>query len=111
MTSSLVAHLVLGCCLVALTGITDEAPLGTLARHPFIALAWLTGVMLLDSINSMTTSVGAQWCPAAASSTIFTSTQMTLGYVADIVVHGTTPDALTIIGASLMLLAVMFMTV
>jgi len=109
MTSSLAAHLFVACWVVALTGLADDAPLNSLTLSPLASMAWLVGLMVLDSANGISTTLGSQICPAAASSTIFTSTQMTLGYVADILIHGTSPEPLTIAGASLMLLAVLLM--
>jgi drug/metabolite transporter (DMT)-like permease len=111
MTCSLVAQMTVGCWAVAFSGIAEDAPLEALVESPIAALAWLVLILVLDSTNSVSTTVGAQRCPAAASSTLFTSTQMVSGYVADVFIHGTVPDVLTIVGASLMLLAVVVMAV
>jgi len=50
-------------------------------------------------------------CPAAASSTVYMFTSMTLGYIAQSLIHHEIPDAITLTGAALMVLAVILMSV
>jgi len=73
---------------------------------PLIGFAWFVGLLLLMATCVCAISLGSQMCPAVASSTIFTSVSMTLGYVAQSMIHHQRPEALTGAGAFLMLLAV-----
>merc|ERR1719356_2301967 len=111
MTCSLAAHFSVACWAVALAELVDDAPMEGLVESPRIVSVWLAVILLLVAANSISTAVGAQMCPAAVSSTLCTSTQMVCGYIADIVITKTLPNALTIVGASLMLLAVIVMAV
>merc|ERR1712151_373423 len=56
-------------------------------------------------------SAGAQMCPAAVSSTVYTSVCMVSGYVAQTALFGLAPVTLTLVGAALMLVAVAIMAV
>eukprot|EP00928_Gymnodinium_smaydae_P045618 TRINITY_DN30384_c0_g3_i2.p1 TRINITY_DN30384_c0_g3~~TRINITY_DN30384_c0_g3_i2.p1 ORF type:complete len:151 (+),score=38.09 TRINITY_DN30384_c0_g3_i2:358-810(+) len=48
-------------------------------------------------------------CPAAAASTILTSVYMSLSFVAETVLHNSIPEALSVVGAILLLLGVFVM--
>lgn len=56
-------------------------------------------------------SLGSMLCPAAVSATVFTGSGMVFGYASQVFIFAREPDALTILGSTLMLLAVVIMTV
>jgi hypothetical protein len=87
-------------------GVVEDGPLEPLVAQPLMGMAWLASFLILLGACVFTISLGSQLCPAVASSTIFTSVSMSLGYVAQSVIHRQRPAALTAVGASLMLLAV-----
>lgn len=97
-----------GVCLwsMALTGLLPDGPWEFLAADPALALSLFLVLMMIITAAVITTSVGSQLCPAAASSTIYTSVSMTLGYIAQCAIHRKPPEVLTVAGASLMLLGV-----
>lgn len=94
--------------VVSSFGFVKDGPLEPLIAHPAMGVAWFMSFLLLFTGCVFTISLGSQLCPAAASSTIFTSVSMSLGYVAQSIVHHQRPEALTELGAVLMLLAVAF---
>lgn len=96
----------LGCWLVAWLGLVKDGPLEPLVADPRLGIALLVSFMALFAGITWTISLGSQLCPAAASSTIFTSVSMTLGYIAQSVVHNQRPSRLSEVGAAFMMLAV-----
>jgi len=92
--------------VVASIGLVDDGPLEPLLGSPVKGMALFLSFLLLLATCVYTISLGSQLCPAAASSTIYTSVSMVLGYVAQSIIHNQHPDALTKVGAALMLLAV-----
>jgi len=92
--------------IVTSIGLVEDGPLEPLLADPAKGLGLFLSFALLLGVCIYTISVGSQLCPAAASSTIFTSVSMVLGYVAQSIIHHQHPDDLTKLGAALMLLAV-----
>jgi len=98
--------------LMPATGVVQDTPLRSLLGIPWwMTAATMAGLMVTFAIGSFTLSAGAQLCPAAAASTIFTSVGMTVSFTAQTVLHGEAPEALTVAGAGLLLLGVMCMAV
>lgn len=95
--------------VIAATGLMEDGPLGALIENPFLGAGWLAIFVVLFLFATVTMSVGAQLCPAAASSTIYTSVSMCLGYTAQTLIHRQQPEPMKVAGAGLMLLAVAFM--
>lgn len=96
--------------LLSLLGFFAEPSLqGSLERVPLNVLGVFVALFLASVFGSFTMSYGAQLCPAAASSTIFTSVGMTMGYTAQSLMSQESPELLTLSGVALMLLAVMLM--
>lgn len=60
-------------------------------------------------LTNILASVASKHCPAALSSTIMNGSCMAFGYIMDILVFHKVPTKLTVIGAAMMLLAVMTM--
>lgn len=92
--------------LVTSIGLVEDGPLEPLLADPAKGLGLFLSFALLLGVCIYTISLGSQLCPAAASSTIFTSVSMVLGYVAQSIIHHQHPDELTKVGAALMLFAV-----
>jgi len=95
--------------IVSLTGIVQEAPLSMITGAPLRMLAFTSALFLMVVILVVSLTLGSQKCPAAVSSTILTSMQMSLGYVLQALTHSEPPQLLTLLGAGLMLLAVILM--
>ena len=98
--------------ILALAGFFKEPPIGeTLEQEPLRVVLCCTGLLLLIFGSAGAISAGSTMCPAAASSTVYMFTSMTLGYIAQSVIHHQVPDAITLTGAALMVLAVILMSV
>jgi len=97
--------------IVTSIGLVEDGPLEPLLADPAKGLGLFLSFALLLGVCIYTISLGSQLCPAAASSTIFTSVSMVLGYVAQSIIHHQHPDELTQLGAALMLLAVALIAV
>jgi len=97
--------------IVTSIGLVEDGPLEPLLADPAKGLGSFLSFALILGVCIYTISLGSQLCPAAASSTIFTSVSMVLGYVAQSIIHHQHPDALTQLGAGLMLLAVALIAV
>jgi len=97
--------------LVTSIGLVEDGPLEPLLETPAVGLGMFMAFLLLLSGCVFTISLGSAMCPAAASSTIFTSVSMVLGYVAQSIIHRQHPDVFTKVGAALMLLAVSLIAV
>lgn len=96
--------------LLSLLGFFAEPSLQeVLEAVPLTVLCIFAALFLASAFGSFAMSYGAQLCPAAASSTIFTSVGMTMGYTAQSLMQQEPPELLTLSGAALMLLAVMLM--
>jgi len=95
--------------LIAFSGVSGEADFAMIWQAPMITLALVAGIMLLLCGASTTFSAGAQLCPVAMSSTIFTSCSMSLSYFAQVVLKGQFPHFVTMCGAISMLSAVAVM--
>jgi len=92
--------------LVSASGLAPQAPLHAMAVAPEVSVLAALALLLLLAGNSWCLSVGGQLCPAAVSSTMFTSTGMMLSYALQTVLHGEPPKPMTLAGAGLMLCAV-----
>jgi len=93
-------------CILPLVGAVDELPMWAMLEAPGDAAALLLALFVLGLFGSWTMSLGSQLCPAAMSSTLFTSTSMSVSYVAQVVLHHAAPEPLTVMGAGLMLCGV-----
>lgn len=80
--------------------------LGKSLPQSFLFFCCLAAAIFLTNILS---SVASKKCPAALSSTMMNGSCMAFGYVMDILIFHKVPTKLTVIGAAMMLLAVMTM--
>jgi len=110
MTSSVALQEGVMCCCLPLVGLVTEVGLNqVLTDTPWEAIATFGVMLLIVTVASASLSAGSQLCPAAASSTIFTSVGMSACYAVQMILHGQTPKPLTILGAALMLVSVSLM--
>lgn len=98
-------------CIVASKGLVEDGPLDVLTTNPVKCMVWLVALLAVFLFAIVTMSVGSQICPAAASSTIYTSVSMSLGYVAQTYIHNLKPELFQIVGAVMMFLAVVFIAI
>jgi drug/metabolite transporter (DMT)-like permease len=91
---------------VASFGLVEDGPLAPLIASPALGTAWMSCFLVIFVITIGSMTIGAQECPALASSAIYTSMSMSLGYVAQTCVHRQDLQPIKVAGASLMLLAV-----
>jgi len=87
----------------------DPPPLKSFGAAPLACLGVCIVALLANGISTVMMSLGGTWCPAAASSTIFTSVGMTVSYIFQVMLQGKTPDIMSICGALLMFAAVVVM--
>lgn len=106
MTFSVLFQEGLSCWFISWIGLVEDGPFEQLLMNPLVGVAWFWGLLMLMATCVCAISLGSQMCPAVASSTIFTSVSMSLGYVAQSVIHHQQPEVLTGAGALLMLMAV-----
>jgi len=109
MTFSVWVQEAAACWIVSLTGVVQEAPRSMIIGAPLRMLAFTSAICVMMVIVVVTCTLGSQKCPAAVSSTILTSVQMSLGYALQTFTHSDPPQLLTLLGAGLMLLAVSLM--
>lgn len=101
----------LGLLLLLWSGVVSEAPLDLMQTSSVKLVGVFVALLALVFFSCCTLSMGAQLCPASASSTIYTSTSMLLGYAAQVAIHHETPRTITILGTLLMLSAVVLMSI
>mmetsp|Transcript_79372 Transcript_79372/g.164784 ORF Transcript_79372/g.164784 Transcript_79372/m.164784 type:complete len:380 (+) Transcript_79372:60-1199(+) len=87
----------------------DPPPFASIVAKPLASFGVCVMTLLIGGLATCMMSLGGMWCPAAASSTIFTSVGMTLGYSFQILFQGKHPDVLSLCGAFLMFAAVVLM--
>lgn len=109
MTCSVATHEGIALFLLPWTGLVVDAPVEALWEAPLECAVFFIMLFMLTAFACVAVSVGAQLCPAAASSTIYTSTSMSFGYMAQVLIHHKAPQPITMMGACMMLLAVSLM--
>ena len=95
-------------------GITDSTPqdaLDTVRTQPWLALGLLSILTVWCLFSIVLPAAGATRCPAAVSATVFTSSSMVSGYIAQTVLFDDAPTALKLFGAGCMLASVVMMAV
>jgi len=91
------------------TGTVDDASLTPVLEDPWQAVLWAASLAGVSLVSTMTTSVGAQLCPAAMSATVTTGVSMVSGYVLQVSLFGARVDLFSLFGAALMLASMLFM--
>jgi len=87
----------------------DPAPFASVAAQPLACFGTCLMTLMVTGSGTIMMSLGGMWCPAAASSTIFTSVGMTVSYIFQVAFQGQIPDAMSLGGAFLMFTAVVVM--
>lgn len=96
--------------LLPMTPLLESRPLGPVLSAPGLAALSVAGNLLSMVVSTIAGSTGSMLCPAVVSATIFTASGMLFGYISQVLLFDTAPDAVTLAGAALMLLAVVVMT-
>jgi multidrug transporter EmrE-like cation transporter len=109
LTCSVTAQEGLALLLLSMTGIMSESFSQMIQEASYEFAGIFVAMLALVCFACATLSGGAQMCPAAVSSSIFTSTSMLLGYLSQLLMHHDAPDGLTMVGVSLMLMGVVLM--
>mmetsp|Transcript_51453 Transcript_51453/g.132760 ORF Transcript_51453/g.132760 Transcript_51453/m.132760 type:complete len:390 (+) Transcript_51453:68-1237(+) len=99
----------LGLFLLVITGLVVEHPAEQISAAPLKVTACFALLFFVMVVGIFAMNAGSQLCPAVVSSTMCTSLQMTVGYVAQTLITKDAPDMLSITGALLMLAAVAIM--
>jgi len=93
----------------SIPSVFEDYSLGVLAAYPWEAFLVIVVGCVLAMLCTAATVIGSALCPAAVSTTAYTSANMTSGYVAQLLLYNATPSPLTLSGALLMLAAVIIM--
>lgn len=81
----------------------------SMIEAPGVAIAFVVVFFVIMLVAQSTNSAGSSWCPAAVSATVNAGSKMVSSYLAQSVFFGKTPELVTMIGAAMMLLAVVIM--
>lgn len=98
------SHFILGWC-----GIIQEIPMTRLLAAPSESIAMFAVFLVISVFTAGTATLGSQMCPAAVSSTVYTSTSMSMSFAAQLLLYPVPPELLTVAGAAVMLFAVSLM--
>jgi drug/metabolite transporter (DMT)-like permease len=109
MTTSVCFQEGLSMCLLFALGLVRDPPLSAIYEAPWSAAIVFAALVLAIALASCTLSAGAQMCPAALASTVFTSMNMSLCFAAQALLDDEVLDALSLLGAGLLLLGVALM--
>jgi len=98
-------------CFVVLswTPLLEDYTIAPALDDPLQALGWFALLLFQCTTAIGTSSCGAQWCPAAVSTTVNTAARMVWGYLAQVIIFGTSIELVTTLGALLMLAGVVIM--
>lgn len=109
LTLSMVALCAILCALLPHTGIVQEAPLNVAFTSPLAAAGFTAIAFATTWCSASFLCAGSVLCPAAVSATVYTASSLAFGYIAQVVIFGLKPSVLTLVGAALMLVAVVLM--
>uniref|UniRef100_A0A7S0AQN3 EamA domain-containing protein n=1 Tax=Pyrodinium bahamense TaxID=73915 RepID=A0A7S0AQN3_9DINO len=99
------------CVLLPAVKLADEVPIGVMWSSPGVAVAWVAASTVIGLSGYGGAVFGSMLCPAAASTTAYTSGCMVFGYAAEFLFFGTSPELVRLIGAALMVVAIGIMAV
>lgn len=92
-----------------LTPFVEEVPFSVGLASPLLLLGLVAATLAIVLLAITLDTVGSVLCPAAVSATVRTASSMLCGYVAQTVLFDMVPEVLTVVGAVLMLGAVVIM--
>ncbi|CAK9011531.1 unnamed protein product [Durusdinium trenchii] len=110
LTFSAMAQRVVACWATALLLGKADGNIESLAESPPKSMLFFLLLLLVLLLANWLSSLASKLCPAALTATLLTGGQMITGYLLDIFAFGKLPKVITLIGASLMFLAVLTMT-
>jgi len=111
LTTSAMSFRCVVCWTLACIPAANNGGLRILADSAGFAILLFIALLIVLLVCNLTSSTGSQLCPAAISATVMTATNMSTGYAADILLFHKIPNLTTILGAAMMLLAVVTMAV
>ncbi|CAE7947625.1 NLRC5, partial [Symbiodinium sp. KB8] len=111
LTTSAMSFRCVVCWTLACVPAANDGRLQILADSPGFAILLFAALLIVLLVCNLTSSAGSQLCPAAISATVMTATNMSTGYAADILLFHKIPSLTTILGAAMMLLAVVTVAV
>mmetsp|Transcript_143162 Transcript_143162/g.398977 ORF Transcript_143162/g.398977 Transcript_143162/m.398977 type:complete len:385 (-) Transcript_143162:396-1550(-) len=97
------------CWILTLSGVVPDGDVGTALAHPWQAVSLVVVVAAVTFSGNFLMTAGSKRCPAAVSATLTTATSMGVGYAAQVILFHSPPNYMKLIGAGLMLLAVVIM--
>jgi len=106
LTVSAMAQRWVACWVLAFCPYVPDGTFGKFIESPAIAVSLFLCLLTVVLMSNLMSSVGSKMCPAAISSTVLTATSMGTGYLVDVFIFHKIPNYLTILGALMMLLAV-----
>ncbi|CAE7412501.1 NLRC5 [Symbiodinium pilosum] len=104
-TSAMVQRWVI-CWILAFVPSVRDGHFQMLADSPALALLIFISLLFVLLVCNLLSSAGSKLCPAAISATVMTATNMSTGYLVDVLLFHKIPNLWTICGALMMLLAV-----
>lgn len=95
---------------MAYTPAVDDFSLAVTVQAPFAdTLGWYMVLIGSISARGVMHTIGAKWCPVAASATIGNASSMVCSYLAQVLIFGVIPKPLALIGGALMLTSIFAM--
>ena len=110
LTFSTMAQRVIVCWVLALILGPADGDIQALADSPTKSIFYFVMLLLVILLANSFAAMSSKLCPAALGATLLTGGQMISGYLLDIFMFDKAPKIIAIVGASLMLLAVITMT-
>eukprot|EP00928_Gymnodinium_smaydae_P034236 TRINITY_DN24313_c0_g1_i5.p1 TRINITY_DN24313_c0_g1~~TRINITY_DN24313_c0_g1_i5.p1 ORF type:complete len:218 (-),score=27.74 TRINITY_DN24313_c0_g1_i5:299-952(-) len=99
------------CWLLAVLGVVDDNSFQPVVEAPWQAIQVFSALMLVTFSSNILANTGSRRCPAAVSATVMTAVSMSVGYLAQVAIFQKAPTKLALVGAFMMLLAVVSMAV
>lgn len=97
--------------VLALTGVVDDNSLRRIVAFPWQGVGVLVSLILVTFLGNFSANAGAKRCPAAVGSTVKTATSLCVGYTAQVLIFNEPPTLISFLGAVMMLLAVVTMSI
>lgn len=97
------------CSVLPFAPFIDEVSFSVALASPWTLLALVGASLAITVLAISLDTIGSVACPAAVSATVRTASSMICGYMAQTLLFDMVPEVLTIVGAVLMLAAVVIM--
>lgn len=106
--ASMVASLVI-CVVLVFSNMMEQPSKDIMTDSPLLTAAFVAGAFVVNIAAVSCMCFAAAVCPVAITATCYTASTMMFGYVAQVLIFDGAPDAITLVGAAFMLLAVVLM--